>query len=225
MTTIKKGLKRGYYVKGQFVAEGSEMDIELKNEVIGSKTRAKAAQSAKQDFGVILLAFSAKKLASLGLPETLIDALLLAQRITDFEGKRRQMQYIGKLLRNVDTEALELALSQNEISQRMPEAAQEPSPHTVWRERLLNDDDAMQAFIAEHPQTDSQQLRALVRQAKKVQASATALQNLQPPQPDKAYAEHQAAKKVARKLLNFLATALGQAGEADEDAPQDEENV
>ncbi len=220
MTTIKKGLKRGYYVKGQFVAEGSEMDIELKNEVIGSKTRAKAAQSAKQDFGVILLAFSAKKLTGLGLPETLIDALLLAQRITDFEGKRRQMQYIGKLLRNVDTEALQHALAQDEVTQRMPEA-KEPSAHDIWREQLLADDAALQAFIEQHPQADSQQLRTLIRQTKKLQASATALQNLQPPQPDKAYAEHQAAKKMARKLLNFLAAALGQAGEEDEGATEE----
>ena len=218
MAGIKGGMKRGYYVKGHFVAEGSELDIELKNEQFGSKTRAKAADSAKQDLGAVLMTLPPKRWAAFDLPEILIDALTEAKRITDFEGKRRQMQYIGKLMRKVDADALAQAIELDAVAQRQPELAA-PKLQRVWAEKLLADDGAaaeLQRFIAEQPQADIQQLRALIRQAKKLQTSAKALQNAQPPQPDKAYAEHRAAKRAAKKLQAFIALVLGQEEAEDE---------
>jgi ribosome-associated protein len=218
MAGIKGGMKRGYYVKGHFVAEGSEMDIELKMEQYGSKTRAKAADSAKQDLGALLMTLPPKRWAAFGLPEILIDALAEAKRITDFEGKRRQMQYVGKLMRKVDAEALAQAIELDEVAHRQPDLVA-PKPQRLWAEKLLAEDggaDALQSFIAEQPQADIQQLRSLLRQANKLQANAKALQNAQPPQPDKAYAEHRAAKRAAKKLQAFIAQTLGQ------DEPEDE---
>ena len=141
MAGIKGGMKRGYYVKGHFVAEGSELDIELKNEQFGSKTRAKAAEHAKQDLGAVLMSLPPKRWAAFDLPEILIDALTEAKRITDFEGKRRQMQYIGKLMRKVDADALAQAIELDAVAQRQPELAA-PKLQRVWAEKLLADDGA-----------------------------------------------------------------------------------
>ena len=215
MAGIKGGMKRGYYVKGHFVAEGSEMDIELKTEQMGSKTRAKAADSAKQDLGAVLMSLPPKRWAAFGLPEILIDALAEAKRITDFEGKRRQMQYIGKLMRKVDADALATALELDDVAHRHPELVA-PKPQRAWTQRLLAEDAALQTLIAELPAVDVQQLRSLLRQAKKLQTSARELQNAQPPQPDKAYAEHQASKRAVKKLERYLAQVLGA-----DDEPED----
>ena len=219
MAGIKGGMKRGYYVKGHFVAEGSEMDIELKNEQMGSKTRAKAADSAKQDLGAVLMTLPPKRWEAFDLPEILIDALKEAKRITDFEGKRRQMQYIGKLMRKVDAQALAEAIERDAVAHRQPELAA-PKPQREWAQKLLHAETgatALQAWLAEQPHTDIQQLRSLLRQTQKLQASALALQNAQPPQPDKAYAEHQAAKRSLKKLERYLAQVLGSDGD-EEDA-------
>ena len=215
MAGIKGGMKRGYYVKWHFVAEGSEMDIELKTEQMGSKTRAKAADSAKQDLGAVLMSLPPKRWAAFGLPEILIDALAEAKRITDFEGKRRQMQYIGKLMRKVDADALATAIELDDVAHRQPELVA-PKPQRAWTQRLLAEDTALQTLIAELPAVDVQQLRSLLRQAKKLQTSARELQNAQPPQPDKAYAEHQASKRAVKKLERYLAQVLGA-----DDEPED----
>ena len=91
--------KRGYYVRGQFVAEGSELDLELTRQAKGdtdtSKTDLKRESAALQDLGEALLTLRADLLAPLPLPDKLTDALQDAKRITDFEGRRRQMQFIG----------------------------------------------------------------------------------------------------------------------------------
>src|SRR5512141_1233516 len=93
--------KKGYFVRGQFVAEGSDLDLELKAELKGtteaSKTDLKRESTELQKLGEALLP----------LPEKLADAIGQAQRITNFEGKRRQMQFIGKLMRQLDPDALQ----------------------------------------------------------------------------------------------------------------------
>src|SRR5688572_677334 len=105
--------KKGYYVRGEFVAEGSELDLELKAELKGttesSKTDLKRESTEQQQLGEDLLTLRADLLERLGLPEKLQDALAEAKRITNFEGKRRQMQFIGKLMRKLEPEVLEAA--------------------------------------------------------------------------------------------------------------------
>src|SRR6186713_1546678 len=102
--------KKGYYVKGQFVAEGSEMDLELKAEITGgepSRTELKKASDGLQKLGEALLTLRGDLFARLDLPEKLADALDELKKITNFEGRRRQSQFVGKLMRQLDPETLQ----------------------------------------------------------------------------------------------------------------------
>ena len=100
---MSRKLKKGYYVRGQFVAEGSELDLEYKAELKGtdaaSKTDLKRESTELQTLGEELIALRKGLLVPLDLPEKLMDALAEAKRITNFEGKRRQIQFVGKLMR------------------------------------------------------------------------------------------------------------------------------
>lgn len=163
--------RKGYFVRGQFVAEGSELDQEFKRELHGdtpSKTVLKAQSSELQALGEQLLELRADLLDGLHLPDRLLDALHELARLRNFEGRRRQSQYLGKLMRQLDDaqiEAIQAALQ----AQRQPSAQATMLLHAAedWRERLLASDDAASAWIEQHPATDIQQLRALVRQARK----------------------------------------------------------
>ena len=168
--------KKGYFVRGQFVAEGSELDLELKAQLKGtegaSKTDLKRESDALQTLGQDLLTLRRdlmdRLLAERHLPDILVDALQQARRITNFEGKRRQMQYIGKLMRKLDPAAVE-AMQQALHEQRSGQGRDTAALHLAeqWRDRLWQDDGALAEWMAQHPDTDSQQLRALVRQARK----------------------------------------------------------
>mgnify|MGYP002130565125 CR=1 FL=1 len=96
--------KRGYFVRGQFVAEGSELDLQLKAELKGSeisKTDLKRESTELQKLGQELITLRRDLFEGLQLPDKLVDALAEAGRITNFEGKRRQMQYVGKKMRTL----------------------------------------------------------------------------------------------------------------------------
>ena len=105
--------KKGYFVRGQFVAEGSELDLQLKAELKGtpdaSRTDLKRESDELQDLGKELLNLRADLFDAVGLPDKLVDALAEAKRITNFEGKRRQMQYVGKLMRKLEPELVDAA--------------------------------------------------------------------------------------------------------------------
>lgn len=169
---MARKLKKGYFVRGQFVAEGSERDLELKRELKGgdapSRTELKRESDAAQKLGEDLVELRLELRTRLGLPERLIEALDEAKRITDFEGRRRHMQFIGKLMRHLDAgthEAIRDAL--NEQHQPGRETVALLHAAEQWRSRMLDSDDAIGQWLGDHPDTDSQQLRALVRQARK----------------------------------------------------------
>ncbi len=176
---MSRKIKKGYYVQGQFVAEGSELDLELKRELKGSddasRTDMKRESDALQKLGEDLLTLNAERIDKLGLPEKLVDAVAEAKRITNFEGKRRQMQFIGKLMRKLEDN--ELAAVRDALqSQRSGPASETLLLHQAeqWRDALLAADGALALWLEAFPQTDTQQLRALVRQARK---DAAALPN------------------------------------------------
>ena len=164
--------KKGYYVRGEFVAEGSELDLELKRELKGtdeaSRTELKRESTELQKLGEDLLTLRASLFEALPLGEKLSDAVLEAKRITNFEGKRRQMQFIGKLMRKLDEPTLD-AVRNALAEQSSTPAAETAALHEAerWRDRLIADDDTLGGWIETHPGTDAQQLRALVRQARK----------------------------------------------------------
>lgn len=169
---MARKLKKGYYVKGQFVAEGSLLDLEYKRELKGTdeptRTDLKRESLEVQKLGEDLLTLSERLLAKLQLTDKLMDAIAEAKRISNFEGKRRQMQFIGKLMRLMDANqhaAIRAAL----IEQHTPSALETQTLHQaeVWRDRLIEEDDAVGQWLNISPATDSQQLRSLVRQARK----------------------------------------------------------
>jgi ribosome-associated protein len=164
--------KKGYFVRGQFVAEGSEMDLELKAQLKGtdeaSKTDLKRESTELQKLGEALLSLRADLMQVLALPEKLGDALSEARRITNFEGKRRQMQFIGKLMRQLDEDTLQSVRDALE-EQRRGSAGEALSLHQAeqWRDKLIADEQALDEWLRAYPGTDTQQLRALIRQARK----------------------------------------------------------
>jgi ribosome-associated protein len=153
---------KGYWSNGRFVKPE-----EILAEEAGppSKTQLKAEADEKQALGEALLTLRADLMARLELPEKLIDAIKDAKKITNFEGRRRQMQFIGKLMRPLDAEPIRAAIHEQlngsaELTLSLHLAEQ-------WRDKLIADDTALGEWLQQHPGTDSQQLRALVRQARK----------------------------------------------------------
>lgn len=214
---------KGYYVKGQFVAEGSELDLELKRELRGdvdvSRTELKRESTELQKLGEALLTLRTDLLHRLDLPDKLLDALAALQRITNFEGRRRQSQFVGKLMRQLPPETLEAARA-TLAEQHLPSAQETALLHTAeqWREQLIADDTALARWMDDFPNTDSQQLRALVRQARKdaVPADAAAVSQGKAPRQGRAYRE------LFQTLRAQLAGTVEDATPAKDDAGDDE---
>lgn len=193
---MSRKFKKGYFVQGQFVAEGSELDLELKRELKGgdepSRTDLKKESDELQKLGESLLDLRPDLMAKVDLPEKLVDAVADAKRISNFEGKRRQMQFIGKLMRKLDDDVIE-SVKAALLEQTQGSAQETLQLHLAeqWRDRLISDDDACGEWLKNFPETDSQQLRALIRQARKdapAISAASVSQGLAPRQ-SRAYRE------------------------------------
>jgi ribosome-associated protein len=130
-----------------------------------SKTRVKKDMHALQDIGEALVALSNEQIESIDMPETLRDAVLEARSIRKHEARRRQMQYIGRLMRDVDPGPIRAKL--DELDGRSQSATAALHRAERWRERLIEDDAAFTAFAAEFPGADLQALRACVRETRK----------------------------------------------------------
>jgi len=119
---------------------------------------------ALQSLGERLVALDAGRLAALELPERLVDAVTLARSLTRHEARRRQMQYIGRLMREVDAAPIEAALT------RLAEGpAQDKARFAAlerWRTRLLDEPAALDAFVAAHPRADRAALADLAAKAR-----------------------------------------------------------
>ncbi len=210
--------KKGYFVKGHFVAEGSELDQELKLAMkwgqSTSKTDAKRESEELQELGEALLTLRSDLFKPLPLTDKLAEALADAKRITNFEGKRRQMQFIGKLMRLQDPETLDAVRHALEL-QRLGHSYDTEQLHLAeqWRDRLIDNDDAVQEWIAQHPGTDIQQLRALVRQARK-----------DAPPPDKAAVSQGLAPRQGRsyrEIFQLVKATLKGEGSPDDTSEED----
>lgn len=138
-----------------------------------SKTEQKRASHALQSLGVSLLELGDERLSRLGLPGPLLDALREARRISSHEGRRRQLQLIGRLMRQAGDDAQ--AAARTAVDElRLGRAHDSLALHRAeqWRAELIADDDATARFATERPGCDLQRLRALVRQARKDAAAA-----------------------------------------------------
>ncbi|TSA18058.1 MAG: DUF615 domain-containing protein [Betaproteobacteria bacterium] len=135
-----------------------------------SKTRKKKDMLALQKLGVQLVELNQQQLESMQLPEDLLLAVLEARRLTKHEARRRQMQYIGRVMRDIDPEPIRDRLAKWQGQGREHTA----QLHTLerWRDELLAGDPALARFLEAFPSADSQQLRTLIRNARREQAAA-----------------------------------------------------
>lgn len=132
---------------------------------IVSKTQIKNAMLALQNLGEALIELKKSELVALSLPENLFDAILEAKKLTHWGAIKRQKQYIGRLMRDIDSTPIKAYLDAlNQVS----------DVHNAWlhpleklRESLLKDDKAVQDFLSICPTTDLQALRTLIRNARK----------------------------------------------------------
>lgn len=151
-----------------------------------SKTQRKKASHALQDLGEALVALPEDRIAALDLPESLRDALAEYRRTRSHEARRRQMQYIGKLMRGVDPEPIRQAVDDMRLGRAKDALALHETER--WRAELIAADGAVTDFLHRHPGVDAQQLRALVRNARK----------------DAALSPEQRSGRAYRELFQFI---------------------
>ena len=138
-----------------------------------SKSQVKREMLAVQKLGEELVGLSSSELARIALPDDLREAIDLARRLPQRGAHKRQLQYIGRLMRGVDCEPIQQDLDRL----RNRDAAQTAQLHRIerWRDRLLDEgDSALEALFAQHPLLDRQHLRQLLRNAQKEQAAEKA---------------------------------------------------
>ena len=130
-----------------------------------SKTKIKKQMLDLQDIGEQLVGLSTDKLKELDLPERLFDAVQEMKRINKFGAQRRQMQYIGRLMRDVEPAPIVAKLEawSGKSHQHIAWLHQIER----WRDRLLENEGALTELLADHPAADAQRLRTLIRNAQK----------------------------------------------------------
>jgi ribosome-associated protein len=129
-----------------------------------SKSRRKRDATAAQGLGTRLIALKEADLAALDLPERLLDAILLAKRITSRGGLARQRQYIGKLMRDIDPVPLEAALEAESHGHVID--AEKHKRIEAWRLRLMTEGTAaLDDLVKWRPEADRKSLQALINKA------------------------------------------------------------
>jgi ribosome-associated protein len=156
-----------------------------------SKTRRKHDSHELQELGEALAELPADRLDALPLSETLIEAVRAWKGTRTHEGRRRQMQYIGKLMRGADAEPIRAAVAEMQLGRARDSLALHQAER--WRAELIESDDAATRWIAGHPQADAQRLRSLVRGARK----------------DAALVTEARSGRAYRELFQFLRQHLG----------------
>lgn len=149
-----------------------------------SKSQRKRDAKALQQLGSELVDLNASQLEAIQMPDELREAIELARRIREKTGRKRQLQFIGKLLRQIDAEPLQRQLDASRLQDRGATARLHRLEH--WRERLIDEgDEALAELLELYPQADRQHLRQLIRNARQER-------------------ERQQAPKSARQLFRYL---------------------
>lgn len=130
-----------------------------------SKSALKRQMHDLQALGQELTELPASRVARLDLPEPLRDALAEYRRTRSHEGRRRQLQFIGKLMRQTDDSPIREAVAAYKLGSAQETLALHEAER--WREELLANDDAVTRWLDRFPETDAQQLRSLLRAARK----------------------------------------------------------
>nr|WP_297526905.1 ribosome biogenesis factor YjgA [uncultured Roseateles sp.] len=143
-----------------------------------SKSQLKRDMDALQALGEELLTLPEKRVAALDLPESLLDAIKEGRRIvagTARSGKKRHLQLIGKLMRQVDPEPIREAVAEFKLGRAQDSLELHQAER--WRVRLVDEDSALQDFLDAFDEVDTQQLRSLIRAARKDRAQAPEQRN------------------------------------------------
>jgi ribosome-associated protein len=175
-----------------------------------SKSELKRQSNELQKLGEQLIDAPRDRVKRVPMPDEVKDAILMCQTITNHEGRRRQLQYVGKMMRTLDEE--EVAVIQRTIeSWKGTSKAEAAALHALERrrEKLLADDKALTQLLEEHPQLDVQHLRTLIRNARKEQAEN---------KPPKAYRE------IFQILKDLAKPAKAAAPDEDEGEDADDES-
>ena len=133
-----------------------------------SKSQRKRDMTALQELGEELIGLSASALDKIPMPRDLRDAVDQAKAIKAHGGRKRQLQYIGKLMREIDAAPIRDALEQRTRQSR--ESAHRFHLLEQLRDRLLQEgEDVVDEVCERYPQAERQRLRQLLRQARKEQ--------------------------------------------------------
>lgn len=140
-----------------------------------SKTQLKQQSHDLQALGQALADLSDSQLASVEMPDALREALLEYRRTKSHEGRRRQLQFVGKQMRAVDAEPLREAVAAFKLGSARDTLALHEAER--WRDELIADESASTRWAASYPQSDLQRLRSLVRAARRDAAGAPEQRN------------------------------------------------
>ncbi len=163
-----------------------------------SKTQRKKASHELQDLGEALAAMPDDRLNAIAIPETLRDAVREHRRTRSHEGRRRQMQYIGKLMRGADVEPIRQAVTDLQLGRAKDALALHEAER--WRTELIASDDNVTRFLQAHAGVDTQHLRNLIRNARK----------------DAALVPEKRSGRAYRELFQFIRTAASSSGDPHE---------
>jgi len=133
--------------------------------VLPSRNELKQQMQDLQELGEAVASLPPDRLDKLRIDERLRDAIDELRRTRSFEGRRRQVQYIGKLMKHENPEPLREAVASYRVGSATDTLALHQAEY--WRDQLLAGDEALANWVKEYPATDVQQLRSLVRSARK----------------------------------------------------------
>jgi ribosome-associated protein len=159
-----------------------------------SKTRLKQQSHELQKLGMALAGLADARLQRLQLPERLFDALVEYRNTRSHEGRRRQLQYVGKLMRDVDDAPLREAVAESKLGSARDTLLLHQAE--AWRDALLADDEALTRWLQAHADCDAQRLRSLVRAARR----------------DASLPPEQRNPRSQRELYQFIRPLLSEAG-------------
>ena len=191
--------------RGSVGFQSNEFDQEYERP---SKSELKRQVNELQKLGEQLVDEPRDRVKRVPMPDDVKDAILECQTITNHEGRRRQLQFVGKKMRGLTEEEVDV-IRRTIDSWKGASKAETAALHALERrrEKLLADDKALTQLLADYPELDAQHLRTLIRNARKEQAEN---------KPPKAFREiFQILKDLGKKPTQAAAAD-------DEEAPDDD---
>lgn len=131
-----------------------------------SRTRKKKDALALQELGEKLVSLSIEQIERINLPQEIFDEVKFTKSIKKHGAKRRQLQYIGALMRKIDIEPIQKAIENIEFGEQ--QKASEFKKVEKWRDELINGNNSLiEEILSVHPIAERQRLSQLVRNARK----------------------------------------------------------